>query len=148
MLILSALPGALAFKWAACALTSPDFEPYRGPLVRSLTGGPPPAPFGLCLPTDDSSVAVSCGAAHRAQEFGTTTTPATPETMESCRELIAGMTGMPDITAGGLLQPIVFAPTVAAASPPTTSCRLAVVGQRILAGTLAGVGNGPLPWIS
>ena len=147
MLVLSALPGPKAFRWAACALVSPRLELYRGLFLGSLTDGPVPAPFGVCLSTG-GAVEVSCDTAHRVQVFGTRTTPTTPTVDESCRGLIAAITGMPDITAGGKLEPVVFGLTGPDKLTPTTTCRLSVVGNHALSGTLVGVGDGPLPWIS
>lgn len=46
MVILGGQSGERAAKWAACVVTSPGFEPYLGSYVRSLFGGPSPAPFG------------------------------------------------------------------------------------------------------
>jgi hypothetical protein len=153
MVILSALSGPQAFRWAACALTSPGFELYRGSFVESMTQGSTPAPFGLCWQTDHNTAWTSCTSPHRIQEFGTTTSTVNSQTQTSCAELIARMTGMPDITDGGLLQPDVVVTSTAAsnddatpATAPTAKCRLSVLGHRSLVGTLLGVGNQSLPW--
>lgn len=146
MLIVSALPGVQAYRWAACALTSPGFETYAGSFVRSVPDGQAPAPFGVCRLTEDAMSWASCSHPHRVQEFGTASTPPTPDTGRSCMKLIAAMTTMPDITAGGLLLPEVVQSTDSQEGT-TFSCRLSVLGGRSLGGTLVGLGNGELPWV-
>ena len=150
MVILGGQSGERASKWAACVVTSPGFDPYRGSYVRSLFDGPSPAPFGTCRIDDDSTALSSCGATHHVQEFGTTEDEITPELKSTCVELIAQTTGMRDITAGNLLR----VDLVASGNPKdshsavatTLSCRLSVVGQRSLSGTLVGLGEGRPQW--
>jgi hypothetical protein len=146
MLIVSALPGAQAYKWAACAVTSPGFETYNGSFVRSLPDGQAPAPFGVCRLTEGTMTWASCSQPHRVQEFATTSTPPTPDTGRSCMKLISSMTAMSDITADGLLRPEVVQNTDNGEGT-TSSCRLSVLGDRPLGGTLIGLGNGALPWV-
>jgi hypothetical protein len=151
LVILGALPGATSFHWAACAVTSPGFEPYRGSFTGSVAQGAPPAPFGVCRQTTDSSAWASCTSPHRTQEFGTTTSTLTKENLGSCADLITRMTGMTDITADGLLQldlvetdrPSALHADVLA--PVTASCRLTIVGIHSLNGTLLGLDDRPLP---
>ena len=73
-----------------------------------------------------------------------------PATLASCRELIGRMTGMPDITADGLLRPALVPPNANgdgdSAAGGQFTCRLSVVGGRSLDGTLVGLGSNPLPW--
>ncbi len=151
--------------WAACAVVSPELEAYRGSYLASFAQGPSPAPFGLCRPDDHGERWVSCVTPHRTQVFGTITGQAvsTAANSSSCRGLIAGMTGMADISAGGALRLIVAdeVPPAGGTFPdgaadgsvnPATagptgeaSCRLSVVGDAELVGTLIGVGQGRLP---
>lgn len=146
MLIISALPGAHAYKWAACTLTSPGFETYGGSFVRSAAHGRVPAPFGVCRLTENTMAWASCSVPHRVQEFGTTSTPPTPDAGRSCIGLITAVTGMPDITAGGLLRPEVVRNT-ASSNEARLSCTLSVLGDRYLGSTLVGLGNGAVPWV-
>ncbi|HEY4990870.1 MAG TPA: hypothetical protein VII33_02165 [Nakamurella sp.] len=156
MVILGALPGASSFKWAACAVTSPGFEAYHGSFVQSLTDGATPSPFGVCRPGADSLAWASCSGPHPVQEFGTTTA-LSPDAEQSCQQLIAHLTGMPDISVGGLLQTDVVgqdgngnangsADGKGDGTSAAASCELSVVGKRVLDGTLIGVGTGPVPW--
>jgi hypothetical protein len=150
--------------WAACAVVSPELEAYRGSYLASFAQGPSPAPFGLCRP-NDADRWVSCVAPHRTQVFGTVTGQRASAAADSasCRGLIAGMTGMADISAAGALRldvdgeappaggkslggaadgsvnPVTAGPTGDA------SCRLSVVGDGELVGTLIGIGQGRLP---
>ena len=150
LVILGGQSGDRASKWAACVVTSPGFDPYHGSYVRSLFEGPSPAPFGTCRIDDDSTALSSCGGPHQVQEFGTTNNEVTPELMTTCVDLITHTTGMRDITAGNLLR----VDLVASGNPKdghsavgtTLNCRLSVVGQRSLLGTLVGLGEGRPLW--
>jgi hypothetical protein len=147
-------------RWAACVVIAPNVESYTGSFLRSLADAPAPAPFGLCLAGITAQRWVSCEVPHRTQEFGT----GTGEPMDAraavaaCRALIARMTGLPDISAGGLLLVEVVggspagSATGAGESDRATgglagpgSCRLSILGERQLAGTLVGIGAGTLP---
>jgi hypothetical protein len=143
--------------WAACGVVSPELEAYRGSYLASFAQGPSPAPFGLCRPDDHADRWVSCVTPHRTQVFGTVTGQAasTAANSSSCRGLIVGMTGMTDISAGGALRLIVAeeTPPAGGTSPDgavngsvgDASCRLSVVGDGELVGTLIGIGQGRLP---
>lgn len=149
--ILSApTPDPGAPRWAACAFLSPGLEPYLGSYVRSLANLPAPAPFGMCRSSEDSWV--SCAAPHRVQEFGTAARidSSSPEALAGCRSLIEQMTRMKDVTAGGGLR-VEIAGGKGGAGPGATrsaavaSCRLVVVADEYLVGTLVGIGDRPLP---
>ena len=146
-------------RWAACALLSPGLELYSGSYVRSLANLPAPAPFGLCRTGEPADHWVSCTAAHRVQDFGTTLGQGVSpdEALVSCQFLIKRMTRMQDITNGGLLRvDVVDFPagsvnggTFGTPDPDGPSsaatCRLSVVGSGQLVGTLIGLGDRPLP---
>jgi hypothetical protein len=148
-------------RWVACAVLAPYVESYRGSYLRSLADAPAPPPFGLCLTGGEAPRWVSCLTGHRTQELGTGTgQPMTARAgIAACQTLIASMTGLPDITAGGRLRvevvggspPPAELATGAEPGPSTRgsagpgSCRLSVLGQQQLVGTLIGVGTGALP---
>jgi hypothetical protein len=155
-------------RWAACAVLPPGLEPYRGSYIGSLTHDRTPGPFGLCRSGDENDRWVSCVTPHRTQVFGTAGGQplSARQGSSACRALIAGMTGMPDISAGGVLRVVVVGggsgPTSGAAQggavdgPGNTGtsvsdsfhharCELTVVGDGRLNGTLIGIGRGPLP---
>lgn len=94
-------PGAPS--WIACVLVAPYVEQYSGSYVGSLAEAPAPSPFGLCLAGTANDRWVSCADRHRTQELGEGTgAPMTArDAIETCRSLVARMTGMSDITAGG-----------------------------------------------
>lgn len=79
------------------------------------------------------------------QEFGTSVGPpaGAREVVTACRELIRAMTGMADATGGGMLRTAVVGG--GSADGGATSCRLSVVGDRLLIGTLIGIGTAPVP---
>jgi hypothetical protein len=156
-------------RWAACAVVAPELETYHGLYVSSLAQGITPAPFGLCRSGDAADHWVSCITPHRTQVFGTAAGgPALPASQENsaCHGLIEAMTGMADVSAGGALRVDVASggsgqagagsAAVAAGASNTdnpgtgdltrdASCRLSVVGEGELVGTLIGVGQGRLP---
>ena len=139
-------------RWSACVMLAPLLETYSGSYLQSLAGGPAPSPFGRCLSDDAADRWVSCDAPHLAQEFGSGTGPAMTarDAVDSCRALTEQMTGMDDVSAGGILRVVVIgggSGTVGAGGQPAigASCRLEVVGSSHLVGTLLGVANGPLP---
>jgi len=148
-------------RWAACIVIAPHGESYAGSFLRSLADAPAPAPFGLCLAGITTQRWVSCETRHRTQEFGTGMgEPMTARAaVDACRTLIARMTGLPDITVGGLLlvevvggSPDGIVPESGDLADRRTgglagpgSCRLSILGEKQLVGTLIGIGTGALP---
>ncbi|MET0862851.1 MAG: hypothetical protein ABWZ98_00815 [Nakamurella sp.] len=151
-------------RWAACVLLAPNLEIYTGSFLRSLAEDPAPSPFGVCMDGGETQRWVSCDIGHRTQEFGTGTgQPMTArDAVAACQTLISRMTGMPDITASGLLRVEVIGgwpdgtgaaddggtsqpdrPIGGSAGPG--SCRLSILGEQRLFGTLIGIGSGTLP---
>ena len=136
-------------RWAACAIISPGVEQYQGSYVLSLADRPAPAPFGVCRQSDENPLPISCLEPHRIQDFGTAMVrgqvPAS--SVQACAGLIARMTGLPDITAGGgLLVAVVQGGAGTDERAASASCRLEVVGDRSLRATLIGIEGGSLPW--
>jgi hypothetical protein len=132
-------------RWSACLVLPPAGESYRGSYLRSLAFEPAPAPFGRCFDRVLPRVPVSCAQPHNVQEFGVSSGRPTvaEESAARCRDLIEAMTGMDDISEGGRLRVDVYSE---AAPGGATSCRLSVVGDGRLTGTLIGIGTAPLPW--
>ncbi len=133
-------------RWAACLLLPPDGETYRGSYLRSLAFGPAPAPFGRCF-TDTAESLVSCAQPHTVQEFGRSAGPPSSARVmvAACRELIGAMTGMADPTGGGVLRTAVVGG--GSTDGGTASCRVSAVGDRLLTGTLIGIGDAPVPLV-
>ena len=148
-------------SWAACVLVAPNIEQYSGSNVRSLAEELPLSPFGLCLAGAANQRWVSCADRHQTQEFGEGTgAPMTVrEAVQACRSLVARMTGMSDITAGGrLLLEVVGGSAKGAggetadgtlnprhSSAGSASCRLSMIGEARLVASLIGVGDNALP---
>ena len=139
-------------RWAACILLAPDLEVYTGSYLQSLAGAVTPSPFGLCRSGGVPDGWVSCDAPHQVQEFGSGTgQPMTArDAVDSCRALAQQMTGLQDVSAGGVLRGVVIGGdggAAGASGQPATawSCRLEMVGDARLVGTLLGIANRPLP---
>lgn len=135
-------------RWAACAFLSPGLEPYSGSYVRSLANLPAPAPFGLCRSAGAEDSWASCAGPHRIQEFGTAARLdlSSPAALAGCRSLIEQMTRMKDVTDGGTLRIEIAGDAVRGGSGAVVSCRLVVVGDGQLVGTLVGLGDRPVPF--
>jgi hypothetical protein len=138
----------LQTRWAACAVVSPNLEAYSGLYMGSLAGGAAPAPFGTCR-SDVDDAGVSCDDPHRSQVFGVAAAPGTPtrDAVAACRSLISLMTRMDDVTAGGRTVTEVVGGLTKESGEPIgyASCRLAIVGDAHLVGTLIGIADRPLP---
>ena len=139
-------------RWAACAVISPGLEAYRGSVIDPMTRDPAPAPFGLCRTGDQTDRWVSCVLPHRTQVFGTAGGQplSAGQGSSACRALIESMTGMTDLSAGGVLRVVVAGGpgkdgTSGAGSLRSARCGLSVVGDGQLTGTLIGIGARPLP---
>lgn len=139
-------------RWSTCAVLSSGLEPYEGSYMRSMADVAAPPPFGRCRSGWAVDVWVSCLAPHRTQQFGSREGVIADQgaVLAGCRSLIRVMTGMSDITRGGELRV-----EVVGIDPPRpasiddgaswSSCRLSIVGDRPLVGTLIGIGDQPLP---
>ena len=151
--------------WAACAVVSPELEAYRGSYLASFAQGPSPAPFGLCRSDDQADRWVSCVTPHRTQVFGTVTGQAASTAADQLvlsradrgddrygghfrgrraspdrrRGDASGGWDVPRRCCGRIGQPGHGRPDGDA------SCRLSVVGDAELVGTLIGIGQGRLP---
>lgn len=100
-------------RWGACVVypdlpfTSPG-EPYDIVLQGISMRGIEAQSFALCTDTADPQTTVDCGRPHHFELFGTTLglLPAgisQADLDESCRAIILAATGLPEVTAGGLL---------------------------------------------
>ena len=150
--------------WIACVVY-PRVAPYAG-VVRGGASGAAAAAYGSCAGVaaqDDS-----CVQPHVTEIFGVTRAIDTDQAAlaASCRELVITASGMTDPTAGGALRVGVlvggsFGDSLPPAAPESASddpaelggdqqgqaaCVVSVAGDRLLVGSLAGIGDGPLPW--
>ncbi|MGS0687004.1 hypothetical protein ACVBEQ_17990 [Nakamurella sp. GG22] len=132
-------------RWSACMVGATGNEAYTGSYLQSFAVGMAPAPFGRCMTDGERARDVSCTAPHDAQEFGVGSGApmSAREAVAACRELIAAMTGMADITAAGRLRTELVGGGTRSADP--VGCRVSVVGPAQLTATLIGIGNGGLP---
>lgn len=128
-------------RWATCVVTAPGLEPYDGAYLRSWADEPAPPPFGRCRSGGTDDDWVSCTAPHRTQEFGTRPVQgaAGAAALADCRSLIEVMTGRSNLGVGGTLLVQVVP------NADQWSCRLSVLDDRQLVGTLIGIGDQPLP---
>jgi hypothetical protein len=131
-------PGA---RWSTCAVLSSGLEPYEGSYMRSMSDAAAPPPFGRCRSGWAVDTWVSCLAPHRTQVFGTRQGSVAVDgaAVAGCRSLIQVMTGMSDITRSGALR-VEIVP-----DESSLSCRLSIVGDVPMLGTLIGIGDDPLP---
>ncbi len=153
MAIFSTPERSTEYRWAACAIVAPLGETYDGRYLASGGFGARPAPFGECRRDD---VRVSCGQPHDSQDVAHGVLAADGDlrlARDSCADVAARVTGMPDVTAGGRLQVEVVrgdgrVPTDAAGAQRETSvrCRLQTTGGGRLTAALTGIGSNPLPW--
>ena len=151
------LSASTEYSWAACAVVAPGGEQYPGSYVASLAGTSAPAPFGRCRTGDRADRWVSCALPHRVEEFGVAVHSglSTRGAVAECQELVAEMTGMPDINAGGVLKIQVVGGRTPGTNdlgdadptgvPEFGRCRLVAVGPHQLTGTVIGIGTGDLP---
>ena len=136
-------PGAYVSRLQGALLTGAD---------RDLLGS---CVTGIDLVTSD---AVGCAGTHQGEMFGygSIEKPASrAELQHTCREVIAKLTRLPDITAGGALavQLRITADNdsqvIRAAQVPADAsavCGLNTTGHGHLHGSLLALGRNPIPW--
>ena len=168
MIASSADPTVGVWRWAACVLTSPTVQPYVGSLRRQA-GQPPdwPNEFGNCILSREDFSQVPCGQPHQVEMLGfpSASTDAdmalfaghAAEFTAGCLDVGRALTGAADPTFGGkvhiLAEPVGFVQIPvdpAAGDGPTTfieppSCFAQVAGDRLLTGTVVGLGDAALP---
>ena len=144
--------------WIACLAYSAADGTLPRPLRDLFDAGALPPSFGGCT---DGTPHGSCRDPHSTEGLAdvelTYALPPAATLAARCAALVAVVTRMPDVTAGGALRvvslvnhydvsghPIVGYPT-AADQPATASCGLQVTGSSLLTSTLIGLGTGPLP---
>ena len=144
--------------WTACVLSTVD-QTYRaaGSLKSSWTTGVLPDAFGLCWAQAvvQHGVPTNCTAPHRTQQIGygfiasptdsgtSIVSAAAPDVMTGgCAALAASVMKTSDPTKGGALAVMVVAQVSGA---PYAQCAVSVVGNRMLIGSLIGIGAGALP---
>ncbi len=159
-------------RWRACVLTAPSGQEFVGTLRNA--GAPDslrPAPFGSCVWSGTGSVVgvVGCAGPHQIEllgyfnptmamfQAGSIETGMTAQDIQdSCTALASRMTRSADPTYGGRLRisarPLfnslsgyVDAAGTAVSQLVVPDCFAELVGAGDLAGTVVGLGDGPLP---
>ncbi len=143
-------------SWVACVAYTTEGALVR-PLSQLFAGGTLPGAFGTC----ETDVVGSCAGGHTDQTFAdvdlTYAMPTAQLLAARCRAVIAAVTRMPDVTAGGRLRvdaevryydaagyPHPGYPT-SGSQPATATCSVHLLGTGQLVSTLVGLGSGPLP---
>ena len=152
--------------WLACVIY-PSHGPYLGSIGRSFSSRAAANAFALCLSDSESEPrqSMSCTVPHHTEILGWATArdPQSESAAlnDSCRQFAAGVTALPDPTAGGRLSvgtlelhedgqggwstgPV----GIAEPSAPTgqVACSLSANGPDQLNATLLGIADGALPW--
>jgi hypothetical protein len=135
------------YSWAVCAALAPGLELYSGSYLDVPAGRPAPPPFGLCRSGGNPDRRISCTSPHRVQQFGIAVQASIspPVAIDECARLVQAMTGLPDVTAGGVLRVEVVGGGAAASGGDRGRCESIALGPNRLIGTLIGIGTGTLP---
>lgn len=156
--------------WLAC-LAAPGWqvlEPptvdedaaYEGTLRDSIPSGTHRDLFGVCVLGDTLfGTSGPCSMPHDVEVlgYGFADVPLDDRQAveDSCRAHLEVVTGLADVTAGGVLEPRVVAASPdgfpAGADEPIAvgsgmECQLVTTGTRLLRGSLLGLGDDPIPW--
>lgn len=149
-------------NWLACVVY-PRYGPYAGSIGRSFADRTAADAFALCLSDTEtaSRQSISCTVPHHTEILGWATVADSasdsPRLDDSCRQLAARITALPDPTSSGRLRIDATAlrddgqggwstDQTAAAPRQQIACTLSAVGADRLAGTLTGIAGGALPW--
>lgn len=150
-------------SWAACVATPGLAGFYRGTVANSYRGGELPDLFGTCWDRSTPSAgmrAIDCGRPHSAELISVGDVPDRVSTTSAaikaaCQRLSAQVMRRADPTAGGGLQ-VKVAPDLAdddlqRISPQEENRGLNVVcfvtaGDRLLTGSLVGIGENAIPY--
>jgi len=138
--------------WLACVLLPRD-APYPG----SVRGGPVGPASGAYAACWNRSVfarePVSCTQPHTGETFGVASLDDTDRAAldGSCADLVRSASGMSDPGRSGTIavEVQIASSNVANAqsdSAGQASCTISVVGDRLLAASLTGLGDAPIPW--
>ncbi len=151
--------------WLACVIY-PRHGAYPGSIGRSFASRTAANAFALCLSDSDSGSeslqSMSCTVPHRTEILGwaTLTDSQTQSATlnDTCRQLAAMVTALPDPTAGGRLSAGAVAlqddgqggwstgPAGTSAPARQVACALTAGGPDRLNATLIGIADGALPW--
>lgn len=145
----TALERAAGRTWSACLIVAANGRPYRGTVAEQRLAGSIPDEFGVCTErTWELSVGTtSCADPHPMQLMGETDIMGAGLTDEhlhdACVDVAKSVTGAEDPTAGGELRVVLGARSTPDAQ---ARCYLVATGERMLDGSLIGLGDGPVPW--
>lgn len=151
--------------WLACVIY-PRHGAYPGSIGRSFASRAAANAFALCLSDSDSGSeslqSMSCTVPHHTEILGwaTVTDPQSQSATlnDTCRQLAAMVTALPDPTAGGRLSVGAVAlqddgqggwstgPAGTSAPARQVACALTADGPDRLNATLIGIADGALPW--
>jgi hypothetical protein len=151
-------------SWLACLLVSPQGI-VTGSAAGVFTGRARGNPLALCRPGANVllDMAISCNRPHAMELIGWRVADESVGGQrpldQSCAELARRLTGMSDPTAGGALLVAAIVTHYDAtgilrdgyAPAPHSelnraACVITPTGSRLLAGTLTGLGDAPVPW--
>lgn len=150
--------------WVVCVVTPLiSGAAYTGSVRGVLATGRVPVAFAECIAALYLSGSVPCDQPHPYELFASAVLPVTFRNQSGldadCRSIAARATRMPDLTAGGALdvRAVPFHQNADGATvnglPDGTGdvgaqalCLVGVTGERLLRGSLFGLGTGPLPW--
>jgi len=156
--------------WLACIVylhgfTDPGLfaeqERYDSSLRNAFLTGAERNRTGLCVAganlDQGKSGLIGCGTDHQSEIFGSGATDDHPmartDLQRSCRQVVARLTNLQDVTAAGLTVQMLAtdryqAPITSASIPANTilSCGVTSTHYRSLAGSLLAIGSQPIPW--
>jgi hypothetical protein len=149
-------------NWVACIVFARSGS-YIGTIHNSLGDPARPGGFTFCRYTASTdAAAISCNQPHGLESLGSTFTfmPADLHLVQSCRMLVARITGAVDPTWNGQLTITVRrrandsaadrAVAIIGDQPPDATvveCSVTVsAGAAMIAGSLVGIRNNRLPW--
>lgn len=160
---------AVGQHWLACivylrGVTDPgpvaDQERYANSLRNALFTGQERNRIGLCVAGADLHEAegdlTGCGTDHHSEIFGLGATGDYPmartDLQRTCRQVVARLTNLTDVTAAGLTVQMLatdmyHAPITSASIPANSNLSCGVSStHRILVGSLLAIGSQPIPW--
>jgi hypothetical protein len=128
-------------RWVACAIIPPEDDRYQGS-IRDDANRSAADVFGQCRSSGASApTRVPCGEPHDLEIFGTAAVTDPAAVDGSCASMLAAVTGILDLTAGGQLEVQI----VADRSLGQRSCAVHTLGNQLLQESLMGWGSAPLP---
>ncbi len=164
LIVPSALEQRAGRDWSACVVGPANGGWYRGSLHASDRDGPLPAGFGSCWVPDESGRLAGprdCGRSHTAELLAvgwngdrglTSGGGASADVGSSCGRLAGRMMVTDDPTRNGELEMVAERMDRLTATwtgnPSSIGCFVVAAGSRQLNGSVVGLGDGPIPFVS